>query len=177
MTKIFATLTLLCYSALTLSANEPIEAPKDVPPLVGTAIAIPDKGSDYYSVKLSVPQVRWSVVGKKRPKLEWPRLKVTATSTKLILLLSYDRSESRPLSQLSENAQNRIVDLKGKRLSSDEVLKRLKAKTAVLISVSGHMPDPYYLQTTKPGTLIAILGIPDMPAPNLLPQPEHNKNQ
>ena len=174
MTMIFLALTLVCCSNLPVRANEPIAPPKDVPPLVGTAIAIPDKGSDYYSVKLSVPQVRWSVVGKKRPKLEWPRLKVTAANTKLMLHLSYDRSESRALSQLSENAQNRIVDLKGKRLSSDEVLKRLKVETAVLISVSGNMPDAYYLQTTKPGTLIAILGIPDMPAPNLLPQPENN---
>ncbi len=174
MTRIFLALTLACCSNLPAWSNEPIASPKDVPPLVGTAIAIPDKGSDYYSVKLSVPQVRWSVVGKKRPKLEWPKLKVTATNTKLMLLLSYDRSESRPLSQLSENAQNRIVDLQGKRLSSDEVLKRLKAETAVLISVSGNMPDAYYLQTTKPGTLIAILGFPVMPAPKLLSQPENN---
>ena len=112
------------------------------------------------------------MVGERRPKLEWPTLKVTAESTTLDLLIFNDRSESASLSQLSENAQSRIVNLDGKRLSSKEVLKRLKSSKAVLISVSGKMPNAYHLQTTKPDTMIAILGISaDMPRPNLLPQP------
>ena len=155
-----------------LKAGETPAMPTDVPPIVGTAIAIPDKDSDYYSVQITVPQIRWFVVGERRPKLEWPTLKVTAESVALELLIFNDRSESSPLSQLSENAQSRIVNLSGKRLSSKEVLKRLKSSKAVLVSVSGKMPDAYHLQTTKPDTMIAILGIPaDMPRPNLLPQP------
>ena len=165
-------LILAYYSMNSVKAGEKPAFPTDVPPIVGSAIAIPDNDSDYYSVRLTVPKIRWFVVGERRPKLEWPTLKVTAESTTLELLIFNDRSESASLSQLSENVQSRIVNLNGKRLSSKEVLKRLKSSKAVLISVSGKMPNAYHLQTTKPGTMIAILGISaDMPRPNLLPQP------
>ena len=33
------------------------------------------------------------------------------------------------------------------------------------------MPDPFYLQCTKPDALIVVLGIPSYPAPELLPCP------
>ena len=165
-------LILAYYTMNSVKAGDTPAFPTDVPPIVGTAIAIPDNDSDYYSVRLTVPKIRWFVVGERRPKLEWPTLKVTAESTTLDLLIFNDRSESASLSQLSENAQSRIVNLDGKRLSSKEVLKRLKSSKAVLISVSGKMPNAYHLQTTKPDTMIAILGISaDMPRPNLLPQP------
>lgn len=165
-------LILAYYSMNSVKAGEKPVFPTDVPPIVGSAIAIPDNDSDYYSVRLTVPKIRWFVVGERRPKLEWPTLKVTAESTTLELLIFNDRSESASLSQLSENVQSRIVNLNGKRLSSKEVLKRLESSKAVLISVSGKMPNAYHLQTTKPDTMIAILGISaDMPRPNLLPQP------
>ena len=164
---------ILAYCTMnSVKAGETPAFPTDVPPIVGSAIAIADNDSDYYSVRLTVPKIRWFVVGERRPKLEWPTLKVTAESTTLELLIFNDRSESASLSQLSENVQSRIVNLNGKRLSSKEVLKRLKSSKAVLISVSGKMPNAYHLQTTKPDTMIAILGISaDMPRPNLLPQP------
>ena len=164
---------ILAYCTMnSVKAGETPAFPTDVPPIVGSAIAIADNDSDYYSVRLTIPKIRWFVVGERRPKLEWPTLKVTAESTTLELLIFNDRSESASLSQLSENVQSRIVNLNGKRLSSKEVLKRLKSSKAVLISVSGKMPNAYHLQTTKPDTMIAILGISaDMPRPNLLPQP------
>ena len=172
MRLICVVLILASYTINTVKAGETPAFPTDVPPIVGSAIAIPDNDSDYYSVRLTVPKIRWFVVGERRPKLEWPTLKVTAESTTLELLIFNDRSESASLSQLSENVQSRIVNLNGKRLSSKEVLKRLKSSKAVLISVSGKMPNAYHLQTTKPDTMIAILGISaDMPRPNLLPQP------
>ena len=164
---------ILAYCTMnSVKAGETPAFPTDVPPIVGSAIAIADNDSDYYSVRLTVPKIRWRVVGERRPKLEWPTLKVTTESATLELLILNDQSESAQLSQLSENAQSRIVNLNGKRLSSKEVLKRLKSSKAVLISVSGKMPNAYHLQTTKPDTMIAILGISaDMPRPNLLPQP------
>jgi len=168
-------LILAYYTMNSVKAGDTPAFPTDVPPIVGSAIAIPDNDSDYYSVRLTVPKIRWFVVGERRPKLEWPTLKVTAESTTLDLLIFNDRSESSQLSQLSENVQSRIVNLNSKRLSSKEVLRKLNSSTAVLVSVSGKMPNAYHLQTTKPGTLIAILGISaDMPKPNLLPQPLKN---
>ena len=171
MRRICVALVFACYSFNSVQAAETPAFPTDVPPIVGTAIAIPDNASDYYSVQITVPKIRWSVVGERRPKLEWPTLKLTAESATLDLLILNDRSDSAQLSQLSENAQSRIVNLNGKRLSSKEVLKRLKSSKAILVSVSGKMPNAYHLQTTKPDTLVAILGISaDMPRPDLLPQ-------
>ena len=76
----------------------------------------------------------------------------------------------RPSSQLSDHAQNRIVDLKGRRLKRGEAIKRLAAETPVLVSVSGRMPDSYHLQCSNANALIIILGIPSYPAPQLLPR-------
>ena len=161
---------LLCCVQNHCLAEEQIAAPSDTPPVLGTAIAESDPDSDYYSVEVTVPKVRWKVVGEKRPKLEWPELKVKTDFHRVSVLMTYDQSETQKLSQLSANAQNRVVDISGKRLSSDQVLQRLKSETAVLVSVSGNMPDRYYLQTTRQDTLIIILGIlSDAPTPELLP--------
>lgn len=91
---------------------------------------------------------------------------MTAEGANLTLPMTYH-----PATQLSEISQNRILDLKKNRLSREEALKRLASSTPVLVSVSGRMPDPFYLQCTKPDTLIVVLGIPSSPAPDLLPQP------
>lgn len=149
-----------------------LQPPKDVPPIIGITIATPsstagDDDYDKWSIKLMVPKVAWEVVGKEKPKIEWPRFNVTVKETILTLSMGYH-----PATQLSDNAQNRVLDLKGRRLSRKEVLKRLTAKTPVLVSVSGRMPDPFYLQCTKPDTLIVVLGIPYYPAPELLPCPK-----
>lgn len=46
-----------------------------------------------------------------------------------------------------------VSDLKGKPVTPANVGRLLKKETAVLVSISGPV-DPYFLQTTKPGTLI-----------------------
>jgi hypothetical protein len=164
---VFATLFVV-GSCIVASADEPSALPNDVPPVVGTAIALPPVASNdkEWSVRLTVPKVKWEVIGEERPKLDWPRFKVTAENASLTLPMAYE-----PASQLSEVSQNRILDLKGKRLSREVALKRLATSTPVLVSVSGRMPDPLYLQTTRSDTLIVILGIPETPASDLLPQP------
>jgi hypothetical protein len=161
--KAFCTLMLLTVASCGLaSAQEPVTMPKDVPPVVATAITSNDPQK--WDVQLTIPKVTWKVVGERRPKLEWPEFQVNVEETVLTLSLDYHRQ-----TQLSDESQNRIVDLKGRRLNRDEAEKRLKEKTPVLISVSGRMPDAFYLQCTRPDTLIVILGIPDSPAPQLLP--------
>lgn len=151
-------------------ANDPVALPKGVPPVIGIAVATNDRAQtdDYerWTIHLTVPKIAWQVVGERRPKFEWPEFKVNVAEVKLTLSMGHH-----PSTQLSESAQNRIVDLKGSRLDRDDALKRLDAKTPVLVSVSGDMPDPFYLQCTSADTLIVILGIPDFPAPELLPQP------
>ena len=79
----------LCCVQNHCRAEEQIAAPSDTPPVLGTAIAEPDPDpdSDYYSVELTVPTVRWKVVGEKRPKLEWPELKVKTDFHRVFLIL------------------------------------------------------------------------------------------
>ncbi len=151
--------------------------PKDVPPVIGTAIATKSQPGGKWSVRLSVPKVTWEGVGVFRVKREWPKFKVTVQEVVLELPMGYQEHHKggRALTQLSDNSQNRVLDLQGRRLGSDEALKRLAAKTPVLVSVSGQMPDPFYLQCTKPDTLIVVLGIPSYPAPELLPNPKAAK--
>jgi hypothetical protein len=167
--KMFPIPTLLAFLLAVpcglASAGEPVALPKDVPPVIGTAIVSDD--SDEWTVDLAIPKITWEIVGERRPKLEWPEFKVNVQEIVLTLSMAYH-----PATQLADNAQNRIVDLNGRRLNRAEATGLLEAKTPVLVSVSGAMPDPFYLQCTKPDTLIVILGIPDVPAPQLLPQPQ-----
>jgi hypothetical protein len=151
-------------------AGDAVPLPKGVPPVVGTAVAMDspialDGKSEQWTVKLTVPKVVWNVAGEKQPKREWPEFKVDVQEAVLTLSMGYH-----PATQLGEFAQNRIVDLNGRRLTRAEAMKNLKSETPVLVSVSGRMPDPFYLQCTKPDALIVILGIDYSPAPELLPQ-------
>ena len=137
--------------------------------LSGAAMVLPDEGlslaeteitmsanvDDKFTAMLNVPIA-----------IEDGEVKVEVEEATLDLKMHYD-----PATQLAADAQNRVLDLKGKRLSADEIFERLDRKTPVLVSVSGRMPDPFYLQCTKPDTLIVVLGIPSSPAPELLPQP------
>ena len=170
MVKFSIATVLIAVWCAVADAEVPASLPKDVPPVIGTAVATPSStqgdDDDKWSIKLVVPKVVWEVVGERRPKREWPKFKVTVEEAILTLPMGYH-----PATQLSDSAQNRVLDLKGRRLSRDEVLKRLAAKTPVLVSVSGRIPDPFYLQCTKPDTLIVVLGIPSSPAPDLLPCP------
>jgi hypothetical protein len=145
-------------------AREPVALPKDVPHVIGTAIV--SDSSDKWAIEVAIPKITWEVVGERRPKREWPEFKVSVQEIVLTLSMAYP-----PATQLADNAQNRIVDMNGRRLSRAEAIEFLEAKTPVLVSVSGKMPDPFYLQCAKPDSLIVILGIPDFPAPQLLPQP------
>lgn len=167
MIRLVFTTAFVACSWVMANADETTDLPKDVPPVVGTAVAIPSAADgDEWSIKLTVPKVRWEIVGEERPKLDWPKFKVTAKGASLTLPMAYKQA-----SPLNEDTQNRILDLTGKRLSQEEASKRLASITPVLVSVSGGMPDPFFLQTTKSDTLVVVLGIPSAPAVDLLPQP------
>ncbi|MCR9201758.1 MAG: hypothetical protein NXI04_24190 [Planctomycetaceae bacterium] len=149
-------------------ADERADLPKDVPPVVGVATVLTpaaDNGGNDWSVRVVVPRVVWEKVGQQQPKVRWPKLRVSVTEAILDLSMHYSAA-----SQLSEQSQNRVLDLKGRRLSRQEALRRLQDSTPVLVSVSGTLPDAWYLRCTKPDTLIIVPGIPNAPAPELLPR-------
>jgi hypothetical protein len=155
---------LIIFSSLGagIAADAP-PLPKQVPPLLGTAV-VTDPGHEgeesEWGITLTIPKVRWEVVGEVVPKEQWPNLKAEVESVTLALRLGGP----------SPLRESRIVDLEGRDLSRDQVTKRLAKKTPVLVSVSGTNPDPYYLQLTDANALIVILGPRDgYPTPELLP--------
>jgi hypothetical protein len=163
MLQRFIGLVLILGVGSPVAASDPPPLPKHVPPILGTAVAT-DAGKEgepsEWRISLTIPKIRWEVVGEVDPKKQWPVLKAEVEKSTLILRMGGP----------SQLAESRVVDPKGNKLSRDHVLKRLAKETPVLVSVSGEMPDAYFLQLTNAEALIVILGPRDgYPAPELLP--------
>lgn len=163
MQKQFIGLVLLAGLGSSAAAEDLPPFPTHVPPIVGTAV-VTDAGQGgevtEWRIRLTVPKIRWSIVGEVVPKKEWPQLKAEVEKFSLILKMGGP----------SQLAESRVVDMNGRELSRAEVLRRLSNETPVLVSVSGEMPDAYFLQLISAETLIVLPGPRDgSPAPELLP--------
>jgi hypothetical protein len=160
-------IALACTFCLVSGADaeDPAPFPADVPPVIGTAAVTddaPKRAGDEWAIHLTLPQIAWKVVGEVVPKREWPVVRVDVKKQTLALRMDGP----------SALAPSRIVDLQGRELNADEVRERLASETPVLVSLSGRMVEPYYLQLTRPDALIVILGPRDgAPSPELLPAP------
>jgi hypothetical protein len=164
-----------CGSAL---AHDSPPLPEQVPPVLGMAM-VEEPGTpradEEWKIRLTLPKVAWEVIGKFVSKEEWPELKAEVEKATLTLKMGGP----------SALAPSRIVDLTGRELDHGQVIERLEQETPVLVSLSGQMPDDYYLQLTKPESLVVILGPRDgYPAVELLPvkkehpaQPDNRSNQ
>jgi hypothetical protein len=145
------------------AAYEDVQLPKDVPPVLGYAVVSdPGTGTEMseWKIRLSVPRIAWEVVGEVVPKSQWPELKADIQLSTLTLRIGGPSALS----------PSRVLDLQGNELSRDQVLERLSRETPVLVSVSGRMPEAYFLQLTKPDALIVVLGPRDgAPSPQFLP--------
>jgi hypothetical protein len=134
-----------------------------VPPILGTAAVIDGGAADTASawrIRVAIPTIRWQIVGEIEPKTRWPGL-ITEVEENTLTLEMGGRSALR---------ESRLVRLDGTQLTRAQAVERLARKTPVLVSVSGEMPDPYFLQLARADTLIVILGPRDgAPAPSLLP--------
>jgi hypothetical protein len=146
--------------------DDPPPLPEQVPPVLGMALVSEPGGAGVdaeWQIRLTVPKVVWEVVGEVVPKEQWPELKAKVEQATLTLRMGGP----------SALAPSRIVDLQGQELDRNQVLERLEQETPVLVSLSGQMPDAYYLQLTNPEALIVILGPRDgYPAAELLPAPK-----
>ena len=153
-----------------------LATPDGVAPLAGVAVALPKDADDSrayaWSLRVRVPKVVWEVTGKERPKREWTRIKADVEMLTLDVHMGYSE-----MTQLREGGQNRLVDINGKRLSRGEALKRLVDNSPVLVSASGEMPDPFYLQCIKRDTLILLFGLPSSAEHNLLPTSRETRRE
>ena len=172
-------LHFLCGSALAtdsensirvVEAEAPPAVPKGLAPLVGLAKAqdVEPGAARKYAWKLIVyvPKVQWEAVSKTHPVFhtEYIELETKVEMIRIDMELGYSRSTA-----IVESRQNRLVDLKGRRLAKEEVFQRLNKNTPVLISVSEGMPDPFYLRHCKSDTMILIVGDAHQREVNLLP--------
>lgn len=97
MVKFMFIIPLVAVSCVVADAEVSSSLPKDVPPVIGTAVATPSstpRDDDKWSIRLVVPKVAWEVVGKEQPKREWPRFNVTAEESILTLPMGYQDRKS-----------------------------------------------------------------------------------
>lgn len=161
-------LSLLAMVTIVVNGGSAADVPglpKGVPPLVGLATVSsgPVRPGEAWQIELKVPKVQWQEVGQDpEDKLDNRRREIRTEVENVTLTLTIDGP--------SAVAPSRVVDLSGKEVGREEVSKRLKSNTPVLVSVSSEMVEPYYLQLAKPETLIIILGPRERaPLPALLP--------
>lgn len=148
-----------------ICAGEPPAFPKYLPPAFGTAIAQTD--GRWVEITLKSPKVTMTAVAGVED-LTAPKLSthnsihadVKPYINKIIL-----RGP-----EFTQKAETEVVDLKGKRLSHQQILQRLAKETPVLISTNRVMIEEYYLQTMRPDTLVLVLSYWDgAPATELFP--------
>lgn len=146
-------------------AGEPPAFPKYLPPAFGTAIA--QKDGKFLEITLKCPKVTMTAVAGVED-LTAPKLSthenIQADVKPYIKKIILRGPEG------TQRAETEVVDLKGKRLSHQQILQRLAKETPVLISTNRTMIEEYYLQTMKPDTLVLVLSYWDgAPATQLFP--------
>lgn len=145
---------LLCIATLFVTGaqaycEELPPFPKNLPPMIGTAVVTePGTGDNQrpWVIRLTIPKFRWHEVGEVIPKIQWSKLVTDVEKNEIKMLIDG------PL-QLESS---RVYDLEGKRLSREEVIRKMSKETPVLVSFG--FPEKYYLQLTKPDALVIVLG-------------------
>ena len=156
-TKILLGGLFLALPFLSPPQTEKKNAPSDLPPILCLATASKGPGKSVV-VQVSVPRLAAKVKGKTIPKRGLPKVKVTVLRRELRVVLNPDSP--------SQLVGSGFFTLSGDPVEPGEILRRLKKDVPVLLSATGKMIDPYYLQVVKPETLLLVLG-PRDGAPNL----------
>ena len=157
--------------ATVAHSQDKVQVPQDVPPVVGMALSmeLSDDPEAHYQVELVMPSIRYKIVPRENRKgkvASWNQVVANAKSSTRVLKFGTP----------SQIPDSRIVDINGKELSAKSILKRLENRSPVLVSVSGRMVDPYYLQLAKKDVVIIILSRRDgMGDSSLLPIPDKDQ--
>ncbi len=129
--------------------------PWDLPPVVCLAKASPlhsPEGSEQgpVQIKVMVPRILARQTGKKIPKRSWPKVKVSVTPH--VLTLTIDPKSPAQL------RGSRVLDLKGKPVSNERLLRSLRTPKPILLSLTGRPVDPFFLQVVRRQTMVILLG-------------------
>lgn len=173
MPRGFTPVFIAVLAVTCVFAEDPVRLPGDIPPVIGMAIAaksskVPETG---YQLEIVFPVVTYEIesgdgnLGK---------------VAKQDVVVSEVRSVTRTL-DFETNRQiqdSKVVDIDGAPLDMETVLRRLKKRTPILVSVSGRMIDPYYLQLANPEAVIVILSGEDGRGDwSLLPTPKNPESK
>lgn len=136
--------------------KEPAYAP--MPPEVVLATAVGDKGEIHVDVRVT-KYVTYTESVEVIKKVDGKDVKslVPVTKTRSVSIM-----EAKKFDLAKEGTS--VITADGKPLKLEDAIKRLEKKTPILISFGGP-PDPFYLQTTKPDTLILIMPAPQLGVP------------
>jgi hypothetical protein len=128
--------------------KEPAYAP--MPPMVALATAVGDKGEINVEVR-ETKYVTYTESVEVIKKVDGKDVKsvVPVTKTRRVSIM-----EAKKFDLAKEGTS--VITVDGKPLKLEDAIKRLEKQTPILISFGGP-PDPFYLQTTKPDTMILIL--------------------
>jgi len=130
--------------------------PKDLPPILCLAKATslnpsePPEEAGAIQLHVLVPRVVAERKGKVLPKRKSPKMKVDVSTEVLVLTLDPQSPSQLPGSQ--------VLDLKGKPVSSEHLLKVLRTPKPILLSVTGKPVDPFYLSVVRRQTMVILLG-------------------
>lgn len=136
--------------------KEPAYAP--MPPTLVLATAVGDKGEIHVDVRVT-KYVNYTESVEVIKKVDGKDVKsvVPVTKTRSVSIMDTSKFD------LAKEGTS-VITADGKPLKREDAIKRLEKKTPILISFDGP-PDPYYLQTTKPDTLILIMPAPQLAVP------------
>ena len=119
-----------------------------------TAQALSGDQEGRYQIKLVLPFIRYEIVAREYRAGKVAQWQDVITRVKPVTrTLKFETASQIPDSQ--------VVGMDGKPMDPETILSRLKDETPVLVSVSGKMVDPYYLQLAKDDAVIILLSRKD----------------
>jgi hypothetical protein len=134
------------------------EEPRDsgvLPPLTGVAVARATGGQGAeWTLSVTLRKEVWHAVAPAMPRKEWPQVtwERVPGSTVSLGTMTFSMGGS------ADPALCTVVDLEGREVGRDRVLKELETERRLLVSLSGRIPEPRYRRLPSQAELIVVLG-------------------
>ena len=147
---------LLLFPFVSQTRETERKLPKDLPPILclakATALNSSESsgGAGAIQIEVLVPRVVAKRKGKVLPKRKSPKMKVKVSTEVLVLTLDPHSPSQLPGSK--------VLDLKGKPVSFERLLKVLRTPKPILLSATGRPVDPFYLSVIRRQTMVILLG-------------------
>jgi len=126
-----------------------------LPPLTGVAVARATGGQGAeWTLAVTLLKPVWHAVAPAMPRKEWPQVtwERIPRSTESLGTMIFSLGGS------ADAALCTVVDLEGREVGRDRVLKELETEKRLLVSVSGRIPEPRYRRLPSQAELIVVLG-------------------